>query len=228
MRTRRATTLIEFLAGAAILALLLTLGISAFTNLANTNTNTVAFPQLQKDATDIVNRIATSVRRAGLCTSGGTVDAAVQSANSSSISVCVPNYGNCTVGTGCTLDTSIVGVTKYFTYSVDGSGNFSESLGTLPVGGSVNSAALASGTVSLNFQYCLSSTSSYNVSDYLDDTTNNAGKFSWVSGGSLPLTASQLKQVMAVKITATVTRSGRSASYTTTVRLRNSPKRVIS
>ncbi len=79
-----------------------------------------------------------------------------------------------------------------------------------------NSALDAVADVStLKFRYFKSADLAYNKTDTPDDA-------SWVSS----VTGSDLKSITAVKVTATVTRGGLSGTYTTIVRMRNSPKKV--
>jgi hypothetical protein len=201
-------TLVEIAIVGIIIAALGAGGFVAMTSVISTAASTSAVPVAMVDATDVANTIAAGLRSAAQCTSGGIVGAAVQAASTNSVTVC-------TNGTG------------YTTYSVDGSGNFIQTTGTLPIGGATTVTKLDPPTVSLSISYCLSTGSSYNITGSLDDSTNSA--ISWVSG---TLTTAQLKQVIAAKVTATVTRTfyagSTSKSYTAEVRLRNSPAFTLS
>src|SRR5579862_6995638 len=131
MRNRRGMTLIEVIIAGAILVTLTALGQVAITSLLSINSSVTNLPMAQSNAIDVVNAIAGAVRRAPLCTSGGTVGAAVQAGTSTSITLCTSG-------------------TAYATYAIDGSGNCTQVTGTLPTGGATTTTTLQPATVALN------------------------------------------------------------------------------
>lgn len=129
----------------------------------------------------------------------------------------------CSASSGCVTDaalhTGTANSLTVYTTSAGAQRTFSLNSGSFQaVNGSSSTAATTIPDVnSLSFSYCVNSGLSYNMTSSPDSAT-------WVSSVS----GSDLKGLIAVRVTATVSRGGLTGNYSTVVRLRNSPKKTNS
>ena len=129
----------------------------------------------------------------------------------------------CTASSGCTQDAAVhSGTNSSITVYSNSSGAqrlFSRSGNTFQVvNGTSSPATTILDVTGLEFSYCVNSGLQYNMTSSPDSAT-------WVTSLS---GSNDLKGLIAVKITATVSRNGLTGSYSTVVRLRNSPKKTNS
>ncbi|RYG24871.1 hypothetical protein EON82_09180 [bacterium] len=184
---RRGVTLIQLLVGTVLGTVVLGGVLVGFMALWNMQKMGLQMPAVQQDARQLALTIASSLRRATLCTSSDSscvVDAAAESASSSGITAYRRNTN---------------GSLSKLVYSVS-SGNVQV------VDAGSTSILAAGGSLTLTF-YQAATYHSNSLTTYTPDNTT-------------------IKQLIAVGITTSVSRNGLSGSYTTTVRLRNSPKKA--
>jgi prepilin-type N-terminal cleavage/methylation domain-containing protein len=200
---RLGVTLIELMVATIVLGLVMSGLLQLVIGIYNAQKAVTNLPDVQWAAEDAVKRIAADLRRAPLCNvasgcteSGQIEDAALREAAADSLSVYTQPGG------------------KYHRYAINSGALERTVSGSTPVTTTVTDA-----TVTLALQYMKNAA---NGSGYYYQSSTDPDSATWVT--SLP-NASDLKACAAVKLTASVTRAGYTGSYSTIVRLRNSPKK---
>jgi hypothetical protein len=180
-------SLIQLLLAGVISTVVLGGILVGFMTLWNMQKLGLQMPAVQQDARQLALTLASSLRRATLCTSsdtGCTIDAAAESATSTGITVYRRNSD---------------GSLSKLAYGI------SNGVAQVTTGSTTNNLALGS-SITLTF-YQSPTYHSSSLTTYTPDNTT-------------------IKQLIAVGITTSVTRNGLSGSYSTLVRLRNSPKKA--
>ncbi|MDX2064317.1 MAG: prepilin-type N-terminal cleavage/methylation domain-containing protein [Fimbriimonadaceae bacterium] len=125
----------------------------------------------------------------------------------------------CTATSGCTTDSAIhTANANSLTIYRDAAGSqrtFRLNNGTFEILNATTVVWSSPNVTSLTFQYLTNSGLTYNMTSSFDAS-------SW----GTTVSSTNLKGMTAIRITATTVRNGMTASYTSTVRLRNSPKKT--
>jgi Tfp pilus assembly protein PilW len=126
----------------------------------------------------------------------------------------------CGAASGCVLDSAIHSATaNAVTVYADAAGTqatYSVQSGALvKVQGSTTTTYVASGVTGFSIWYCVNPDGAYN-------STNTPDTIGW----STSVTGNDLKKIVAVKLSATITRGSTNKTYSSVIRLRNSPKKT--
>jgi len=197
---RRGVTLIEILVAVFLFAILGTWIINDVLTMYYAQQDVSTIPAVRSDVIDCVTSIANEVKKASLrsgsIVSGEVANSAVKAGGANSLKIYTSTSGS----TALYDVETVSGVTGVYR-----NGN----------------RLLLSGTSTLTFSYCLTAASgstSFNSYSSVDPDSSSY----WTS--SIAQGSTDLAGICLIKITVSATRSGITSSYSTTVRLRNSPK----
>jgi type II secretory pathway pseudopilin PulG len=194
MIRRRGFTLVEVLVYGIILMIASGTVISVMLSLGKTQSEATAYPTAQSQAQDALTSVAAYLRRAPLCDQtlgcSGVLDSAVSKATSNALTI--------------------------YTSATGGTASFTTSNGALLRAESSGTATIVPDSLTMRYQYMLSSERSYTF-------TANAEAYTWLDS----LSNAEMPSLVAVKITATIVRDGLTSTQSSIVRLRNSPKKTF-
>jgi len=126
----------------------------------------------------------------------------------------------CTAVSGCVTDSSVHAASaNSVTVYVDAAGTqatYSVTSGALTkVQGSTTTTLVSSGVTDFTIWYCINPDGNYN-------STSTPDTIGW----STSVTGADLKKIVAMKVSATITRGSNFKTYSSVIRLRNSPKKT--
>lgn len=189
-------TLIEILVSGVILGVLLTLFITLFGSMFKAQAFTSTMPSVQADTADTLNALAQALRRAPICESSA----------------------GCTGLSGSAFDVASANTFTLYRTAAGPADQFTVVNGRLRTSSTVTQGSGltgSSGTLTLSFAYLTNAGGAYLA-------TGDPAAATWVTS----VTGAARANISAVRITVQHGGGGLVGTYSTIVRLRNSPKKL--